>query len=490
MTGTDRTAAAKAAVERALDAVVLPRPAAAFLARSAGAVSRRLGRGGGTTLPGVVLMRLRPDAIREFSADLANGSVLVSATNGKTTTTRLLAAAIEANGLSLVTNSAGSNLERGVAAALLTATSDADTGLFEVDEAALGAVAHATRPSVIVLMNLFRDQLDRYGELETLVAKWEDLLEELDASPAPPTLVLNADDPTIASLGFGRDGGPRSNVVWFGVDDTAHDVGELAHAADATTCRSCGEPIVHDVVLVGHLGHWHCSACDRRRPTPAIAARTVTLAATGQQITLTTPDGDVTVESALPGLHNAYNIAAAFAGSWALAQHTGRDHRQGVVGSALGKTKAAFGRGEAVMIDDRSLQLMLAKNPTGVNQNIRTALSSDGELHVLAMLNDRTADGQDVSWIWDVDWEPLVPRLASLTVAGDRAWDLALRFRYGGFDMDKVTVAADTGSALDTAMASAGPGDTVFALPTYTAMLDLRSVLTERGHTQAYWSES
>ncbi len=462
---------------------------AGFIANASGWLSRRLGRGGGTTLPGVVLLKLRPHAVAEYAADLHHGSILVSATNGKTTTTRLLAAATRVAGYHVVTNTEGSNLERGIAAALLKGANGADVGLFEVDEAALTSVAASTQPQVVVLMNLFRDQLDRYGELETLVDKWRDLLDDLAAQHEPPMLVLNADDPNIAALGRDRD-----NVVWFGVDDTSHAVAHLAHAADATMCRNCGAPLEHTVVLVGHLGHWHCPNCDATRPSPTISATQIALTPSGQHITVRYPTHagppiTITIDSPLPGLHNSYNIVAAFAASWAIAARTQRPQDVDAVARVIAETKPAFGRGEIISIDDKRIQLLLAKNPTGVNQNVRTLLNSPGELHVLVLLNDRTADGQDVSWIWDVDWEPLRPRLASLTLGGDRAWDLALRFQYGGFDMDKIKVAPDPSQALDIALNDTLPGQTLHALPTYTAMIDLRRVLTQRGHTAAYWSD-
>jgi len=467
---------------------------ARFVALASGWFSRRLGKGGGTTLPGVVILKLRPEALADFSDGLDYGSVLVSATNGKTTTTRLLAAAVEATGYHLVTNAEGSNLERGIAAALLKADKTADLGLFEVDEAALGAVARSTRPSVIVLMNLFRDQLDRYGELETLISKWAKVLDDVAAHPDPPTLVLNADDPNIAALGQGR-----RNVVWFGIDDASHAIAELDHAADATTCRICGTALTHTAVLVGHLGHWHCPTGDAERPTPAVAVSSASFGTTNQSVTIDYPgtrpgsseDGaQVTVTSPLPGLHNTYNIVATFAASWALAERTKRVQDAQFVAHAVGATKPAFGRGELIEVGDKSVQLLLAKNPTGVNQNVRTILSSDDDLYLLVLLNDRTADGKDVSWIWDVDWEPLLPRIASLTLGGDRAFDLALRFRYGGFDMDAVNVVSDPEAALDMALAATPSEATLHALPTYTAMLDLRKVLTQRGHTTAYWSEA
>lgn len=465
------------------------RQLAAFIANASGWLSRRLGRGGGTTLPGVVLLKLRPRAIAEYAEELHYGTMLVSATNGKTTTTRLLAAAAQASGYQLVTNTEGSNLARGIATALLRGSKNADLGVFEVDEAALPAVATATQPDVVVLMNLFRDQLDRYGELETLITKWSDLLDELEARHEPPVLVLNADDPNIAALGQNR-----TNVVWFGINDTSHQLAERDHAADATTCRLCGATLEQPVVLVGHLGHWRCPNGDTARPLPTVAGETVVLSPHGQTVNISYPsaaNGGISLEvaSPLPGLHNAYNIVAAFAASWALAHRQARPQQPHAVARAISDTQPAFGRGELVQIDAKHLQMLLAKNPTGVNQNVRTIVNTAGDLHVLVLLNDRTADGQDVSWIWDVDWEPLDGRFASLTLGGDRAWDLALRFRYGGFDMTRITVAPDIAKALDVALASTPDGETLHALPTYTAMLDLRWVLTQRGHTNPYWSD-
>ena len=452
---------------------------ASFVALGAGWLSRRLGRGGGTTLPGVVLLRLRPNAIAELASGIPHGAILISATNGKTTTTRLVVAAAEALGLRVVTNAEGSNLERGVAAALLHGARDADIAILEVDEAALPAVARATRPRALVLMNLFRDQLDRYGELDTLVDIWRDLLDDRAAVSDACSLVLNADDPNLADLG--RD---RSNVVWFGVDDRAHALTERAHAADATSCRRCGHPIEHDVVLLGHLGHWRCTTGDAVRPTPSISATDAALRTDGQSLQVTIDGSPVHVDSSLAGLHNTYNLTAAIAAAQVMPNIHG--HRAAVA-TAIGTTVAAFGRGERIEVNGRHLNLLLAKNPTGVNQNIRTVLADEGPVHVLAMLNDRTADGRDVSWIWDVDWEPLDGRLASLTLTGDRAWDLALRFRYGGFDMSAVKVEPAVAAALDAAVASAPVGATVHVLPTYTAMLDVRSELADRGHVAEYW---
>lgn len=452
---------------------------AEFVATTAGDLSRLAGRGGGTSLPGVVLLKMRPDAAHELAAGLASGSIAISATNGKTTTARMIVSAAKAANHEVVANTAGANLLRGIVSCLLAAKRarpQPDLGVFEVDEAALPATVEQVAPRVIVLMNLFRDQLDRYGELEGLIDKWAEMIAGLDPDV---TLVLNADDPGVASLGH-----EHPNTIYFGVTDAAMHRSELSHAADSTTCRRCQAPLIYNSYTIGHFGDWRCPNDDSRRPQPTVFASSVDLdGLKGQTVTIETPDASIATTLQLPGLHNAYNAAAAVAAAHAL----GLDHS--TVGTSLAATAPAFGRAERLQVQGRDLLVLLAKNPTGVNENIRTIRLDEKPLHLLAMLNDRTADGRDVSWIWDVDYESLLPRIARLTIAGDRAGDLALRFRYAGLDPELMRVVPTPSDALDAAIDDAPPGGTVYALPTYTAMLDLRSVLTERGITSEFWKD-
>ncbi len=449
------------------------------LARAAGRLSRTLGRGGGTSLPGKLLLRMRPEALAELGAELPRGVTLISATNGKTTTARLLSACARRAGWDPVTNPSGANLLSGVATALLDAHGRRpapDSAVLEVDEAALTAVARQLPPRVLLLMNLFRDQLDRYGELEHLADLWGRMVAGL---PAGSTPVLNADDPAVAALGEGRAG-----VVTFGIDDPSVALTALPHAADSIRCRACGEPLRYDHVTLGHLGHWRCDACGLARPRPDVRATRVELRGTrGVAVTLQTPSGEVRAELPLPGLHNAYNAAAAAAA--ALAMGVPRE----AIAAGLAASPAAFGRGERVTLDGRELVLLLAKNPTGANETVRTVLLDPDPPHLLIALNDRTADGHDVSWIWDVDYEPLLEAAASLTLTGDRAYDLALRMRYAGVPADGMTVIPDPDAALDHAVATVPAGGTLYVLPTYTAMLGLRDTLVRRGVAEAFWRE-
>jgi lipid II isoglutaminyl synthase (glutamine-hydrolysing) len=452
------------------------------LARGVGAVSRLRG-GGGTSAPGKLLMRLAPGAIGELGARLTRGSVLISATNGKTTTAAMSAAILERAGISLVHNQAGANMAGGIATTLLTAARPrgaiaGELGLFEVDELWLAQLAAQLQPRAILLGNLFRDQLDRYGELDTIAERWEQLLRT-----GSPTLVLNADDPLLADLG--RE---HSGVVYFGLEDDSLALAGMAHAADAKHCRRCGTPYAFDAIYLGHLGHYHCPSCGQSRPTPAVTASDVRLQGVHSAIfTLNTPDGQAQVTLALPGLYNVYNALAAAALAHAL------EIPLATIVAGLAATRAAFGRAETVRVSvlgapARELQIMLVKNPAGANEVLRTLALEPGEHDLLGVLNDQIADGRDVSWIWDADFELLAGRVRRATCSGSRAADLAARLKYAGVDPARIDVREELADALDAAASNGADGAPLFALPTYTAMLALRELLIARGEASSAWS--
>jgi UDP-N-acetylmuramyl tripeptide synthase len=432
-------------------------------ARLAGVASRRAGRGG-TSLPGKLLLRLDPHAIGALSRGLER-SCVISATNGKTTTAAMVASIMERGGARLVSNRAGANMAGGVAGALLHG--EGDTGLFEVDEFWLGPIVDELRPDALLLANLFRDQLDRYGELESIADRWALVV----AAGHARALVLNADDPLVADLG--RD---RTGVTLFGVEDLALATAGLQHASDSTHCRRCGAPYTYDAVFLGHLGHYHCPNCDARRPQPTVTAHDVTLdGVRGARFELRTPAGSARVDLPLPGLYNVYNAL----GAAALALELGAPLADVVAG--LEAVAAAFGRAETVALDGHDVSIMLVKNPAGANEVLRTLALEEGEHDLLAILNDQIADGRDVSWIWDADFETLAPRLRRAVCAGTRAPEMALRLKYAGVPEAAIAVEPGLGRALDAALAGAPAGGRLFALPTYTAMLGLREELVRRG---------
>jgi lipid II isoglutaminyl synthase (glutamine-hydrolysing) len=448
-------------------------------ARAAGTLSRVARRGGGTSLPGKLLTRVEPDAIGLLASRLREGSVVLSATNGKTTTAAMVASVLERRGTRLVHNRAGANMAGGVASALAAAARgggrrlDGDLGLFEVDEFWLPQLLEDLRPRAVLLANLFRDQLDRYGELETIGERW---LQAVAALPAATGLVLNADDPLIADLGRGRA------VRYFGVDDDGLARPEMQHAADSKHCRRCGHPYRYDAIYLGHLGHYECPNCGQRRPDPVVRATDVELHGIhSAAFTLRAPEGTARVELPLPGLYNVYNALAAAA----LCLELGAPLADVVAG--LGAVAPAFGRAETLALRGRQTSLLLIKNPAGANEVLRTLTLEAGELDVLGILNDRTADGRDVSWVWDADWELVAPRLRRMVCAGTRAAELAVRLKYAGVDPGRLEVVEDPEGALDRALAGGAAEEPLFVLPTYTALLELRKLLADRGLAKEFW---
>lgn len=462
------------------------RPALAF-ARGAGTLARLRG-GGATSLPGRVLLALQPEAVALLARRLPRGAALISATNGKTTTAALAASVLERAGVALVHNGAGANMEGGIAATLLDASRrggrlTGELGLFEVDEAWLPSVAAHVRPRAILLSNLFRDQLDRYGELDTLAGGWATMVR---ASASEQTaLVLNADDPVVADLG--RE---RAQVVYFGVQDDGVSLPEIAHAADAKRCRRCGGAYVFDAVYLGHLGRYRCPACGQTRPAPQVWASEIELhGVRGASFTLAAAAGSARVELSLPGLYNVYNALAAAA--LCLTLGVGLPE----IAASLGRTRAAFGRAEVVAVQGRQASILLVKNPAGANEVLRTLALEPGQHDLLCVLNDNIADGRDVSWIWDADFEMLAATVRRVTCAGTRAPEIALRLKYAGVDPARIEVVAALPAALAAAIAgrpAGGGADSgpppLFILPTYTAMLELRKLLVRRGLAGGRWS--
>jgi len=463
------------------------------LARGLGAASRASGRGGGTTLPGRVLLRLDPEAIARLGRRLDGGTTIVSATNGKTTTAGMIASVLAAEGRQPVHNRAGSNMTWGVATALLE--QGGGEGLFEVDEAWLPRVTEQLHPSLIVLGNLFRDQLDRYGEMEALADEWAKAVE---ACAGTAGFALNADDPLIADLGRDAEERRREGVLYFGIDDVSQALPELQHAFDAKHCRRCGHPYAYERAFVGHLGHYSCPNCGAERPRPDVAATRIELRGMdGSSSTIRTPEGEIELELPLPGLYNVYNALAAVTACLRLGVAPQR------IAAALARTQAAFGRVETIGVGGVPVSILLIKNPAGANEVLRTLRleAADGPIDLWIALNDGIADGRDVSWVWDADFELLSGAVRRVVCAGTRAPEMALRLKYAGWPTDRIEVVPGIEASLDRAVAGASdhlhtgvgqrsaaePARRLFALPTYTALLELRKLLTDRGLAKEFW---
>ena len=447
------------------------------LSRAIGAASRRSGRGGGTTLPGRVLLRLEPEAIARLGDGLDRGATIVSATNGKTTTAGMIAGILAADGRHPVHNRAGSNMTWGVATALLEQRGE--EGLFEVDEAWLPRVTEQLSPSLIVLGNLFRDQLDRYGEMEALADEWA---KTVAARTGRTRFVLNADDPLIADLGRDPEGARRDGVLYFGIEDPSQALPELQHAFDAKHCRRCGHPYAYERAFVGHLGHYSCPNCGAERPSPEVAATEIELRGMdGSRSRVRTPEGEIDLDLPLPGLYNVYNALGAIAAGLRLGVAPER------IAAALGEMRAAFGRVETIPVEGKPVSILLIKNPAGANEVLRTLRleSEGGEIDLWIALNDRIADGRDVSWVWDADFDLLSAAVRRVVCAGTRAPEMALRLKYAGWPEDRIEVVPEIETSLDTAVR--GAEGRLFALPTYTALLELRKLLADRGLAEEFW---
>ncbi len=461
------------------------RSAAVAAAKVAAGLSRRFRLGGGTALPGVVAERIDPEITAGLASRLGQGSVLVTGTNGKTTTARLLRNIVHAAGMGTVANSAGSNMMRGIASALVESAgwsggfdgADGKLGVFEVDEATVPEAAWAVRPRAVLFTNLFRDQLDRYGEVEYVADVWR---KAVAVWPDVAALVLNADDPAVASLGRQATG----RVIYYGLEDATAGTAGLDHAADARWCTACGAELAYATVFYGHLGHWRCPRCGNERPTPGVAVTGISHDGDGMTLHLRLPGGELTIRMPLTGTYNAYNVAAATAAAVALGLETS------AIETGLAAFTAAFGRQERLSVAGRDVQVILAKNPAGLNQVLRTITATGGgERDLIFFLNDDIADGRDISWIWDVDFEQLAGKTRAVTASGRRAWDMALRLKYAGLE-PALRVEPNSAEALSGALRATPEGTTLYVIPTYTAMLEVRDYLARKAGRGAFWEEA
>lgn len=430
-------------------------------------------------MPGRVARGIAPDVMRTLAARLPSGTIVVTGTNGKTTTSRLITHILGLAGLSSVHNRAGANLAAGIATALIqratiTGQVREDIGVFEVDEATLPVVQPALHPRLVVLTNLFRDQLDRYGEIDIVAGRWEAAL-----SKGASAVIFNADDPLVAAVAS-RSKGRR---IAFGIEDDACNLGTLEHAADARYCYQCGVPYVYQAVYFGHMGVYRCEQCGMRRPAPDVAARDVEMhGLNGSSFSLQTAAGSTTVSTRLPGVYNLHNVLAAAACCLEMGV------RLATVARGVESFAPAFGRAERVQVNGRDAVLLLAKNPAGFNEVLRTVLRDGGEAVVLIAINDLTADGRDISWLWDVDFEMLSGRVHQAVISGIRAHDMNLRLKHAGVPDAARMVRPDLGEALDAAVREAD-GQRLYILPTYTAMLQLRKILQQRGYVRGFWED-
>ncbi len=432
---------------------------AVLVAKTVPPIIRKLGLGAGSVLPGEIARRLHPNFLALLCEQVREGVILIVGTNGKTTTSLLLRTILEENGAIVTHNATGANLINGLITALLSDTNllgklNADYAILEVDENIFPLIVKPCEPKIILGLNLFRDQLDRYGEVDTISEKWQQAITPL---PDYTTVILNADDPTLCYLGTNLP----QKILFFGLSEPELYLEEIPHAVDSIYCPACGASLDYQGVYLSHLGDYDCPSCS------FIKAKLNIRSSDWGQI--------------LVGIYNKYNTLAAALASQELNIPISQ------IETTIKNFRAAFGRAEELNVNGKAVRILLSKNPVGMNETIRTVneIKQQGKAQAtLLVLNDRTPDGTDVSWIWDVDTEQLVSQGGTLIISGDRVYDLALRIQYSqqtlNDDQLNLIIKDNLKDAVDTALNHTAPDETLHILPTYSAMLEVRQLLTGR----------
>lgn len=444
---------------------------AIWLGKIALILTRVLHVGSGTTFPGLLAERIDRNIIRKLSEKLTYGAIIITGTNGKTTTAKMLTEILCAEGFSVLHNPSGSNLTRGIASALIHSTNflgtklNADVAVFEIDEATMPEATTKIRPKVVLVTNLFRDQLDRYGELDKTAAIIGSSLRGF----SDLTTVLNADDPLVVSLSEYSEG----KVVYFGVEDKNISTDSKA-AMDSKDCLVCGHELSYENRYFGHLGIWKCPKCKNTRPKPKFTIEEIKLTPESTNFTLNMASEKLKVDMQIPGLYNAYNALSAAS----VAEVVGGGGP--AIVEALRNFSAAFGRMEYLNISGKKAMLLLIKNPTGANQSLSAVFSNDQKKNIFLALNDNFADGTDVSWIWDIDFESFNLAKTNIAVSGIRAEDMALRLKYAGVDSKNIGIEKNLIKAIQQFIKKVPENEICYILPTYTAMVEIRAAFSDK----------
>lgn len=437
--------------------------------------------GGATAAPGLYALKFDPGLVRKLAKNLKLGSIVISGTNGKTTTARLTGDILSSK-FKIIHNRQGSNLLRGIASTLISQSSifgkiNKDLGLWEIDEATLPEAVSHLAPRIIVILNLFRDQLDRYGEVDSIRNKWQ---QTLSRTSQKTTVILNADDPGVSIFKNSFKG----KTLLFGIESTEAKLPKVESVADIKHCLICGSTLVFTKLLSAHLGHYLCNNCHLTRPQPQIVAKNVKFASNfSTRFKCSIDSKPIPIKYSLPGLYNVYNVLAAIS----IAQSLKIE--RSIIVKKIKSFSAAFGRFQKVKIKNKQIIIFLIKNPAGANEIIRT-VSRLAKVNLLAILNDNIADGRDVSWIWDTNWEVLANKAKKIWVSGIRAWDLTTRLKYAGFRLSKNNVCKDINYSTIKSLEILSNKDTLIILPTYTALLSLQRALHKMGGKISKWQEN
>lgn len=458
------------------------------LAISAGKLVGASGRlfhiGGGTSLPGMIARRIDPNVLKSVVGASKAKKIVITGSNGKTTTARMTAAIADASGRRVSQNRTGSNLLQGVTSvavnfADLFGRMDSDVLLFEIDEGTIPLAVPEIQPDVVVITNIFRDQLDRYGELYAVANALNAMLETL---PESATILLNGNDPQVAN--FGQNA--KAKRVFFGLETTEIGTPVPEQSADIIRCVRCQEDLLYEVAYMSHLGIYRCPNCGYTLPKLDIAATSVKLAADGEgptHVTYRTPQGLIELDIPLPGLHNVYNTAAALGAAMAAGFETDK------VQTAMSGLRPAFGRLEKIQAGDKTIYLTFVKNPTSFNLMLRLIAQHAGGKHLLLAASNTVVDGEDFAWLWDVEVEEVAESILDVVCSGNKAEELAMRLKYAEVPVNKITLIQDRESALDIALQRVEPNGTLYILCGYTPTHEFRRIMQKRGWVKHFWEE-
>lgn len=418
-----------------------------------------LNLGHGSTWPGHIALIVDKNFIKNIlKTNPALKIILVAGTNGKTTTTTLLRFLLEKSGLKVFQNESGANLLNGIASSLIINSSLAgklpyNVALFEVDENTLPPALKEAKPYNLLILNLFRDQLDRYGEVNTIAKKWQQVLSTLSRSDlgthqySKTLLFINGDDPQLTFISEQS----KLTTIYFGLEEKEMKKKDLSHDVDFKNCPKCHTELIFEKISYSHMGKFKCPKCGF----------------TNKKIERLNIS-----HYPLFGLYNYYNINAASLIANKVFNISEKD-----INSALSEFKPAFGRQEVIAYKGKKIIILLSKNPTSFNQSLKAVSEQKGK-YILLVLNDRIPDGRDVSWIWDVDFEDYIEKGTSIFISGDRAYDMALRVKYAEIPDTKYQIHESLKNAINKAIESLKPDQILYILPTYSAMLEVRKILT------------
>jgi UDP-N-acetylmuramyl tripeptide synthase len=432
----------------------------------------------------MIARRIDPNVLKSVVGASRAKKIVITGSNGKTTTARMTAAIADAGGRSVSQNRTGSNLLQGVTSVAVNFADmfgrlDRDVLLFEIDEATIPLAIPEIQPDVVVITNIFRDQLDRYGELYAVARALNKMLESL---PETSSIILNGNDPQVANFGSKA----KAKRIFFGLETVEVGRPVPEQSADIIRCVHCDSDFIYEVAYMSHLGIYRCPACGYTLPTLDVAVTSVSLAADGEgpsHVKLRMPEGEMKLEIPLPGLHNVYNVAAAIAA--ATAAGFPLDKAQ----SALSNIRTAFGRLEKVQAGDKTIYLSFVKNPTSFNLILRLIAQHAGKKHLLLAASHTVVDGEDFAWLWDVDIEEIADNVLDAVCSGNKPEELAMRLKYAEIPVDKITLIPEREAALDAALKNVELGGTLYIMSSYTPTQELRRIMQKRGWVKHFWEE-